>query len=94
MLALSHHLEITRIVIVNVAIDVMHDLAWEKWSPELLLSDHTMLVSAVILRIGRSIVLDQRLSLTLTLLRLTIDRLIDSDDLLRSSLAISLADVS
>ena len=93
VLALSHHLEIARIVVVNVTIDVMHNLAREKWSPELFLSDHTMLVSAVVLRIGRSIVLDQRLSLTFTLLRLTIDRLIYSDDLLRSPLAISRTDV-
>jgi len=58
VLTLSHHLEIARIVIPNVTIDVVHDLTAPEWSPELLLSDHTMLVSAVMLRIGRSIGLD------------------------------------
>ena len=94
VLALSHHLEIARIVVVNVPIYMMYDLTVMQWPPEHFLSDHAMSVSAVILRIGRSIWLDQRLSLTLALLGLKIDRPIDSDDLLGSSLAIGLADVS
>lgn len=94
VLALSHYLEIARIVVPDVTIDVVHDLTAPEWSPELLLSYHTMLVSTVVLRIGRSIWLDQRLTMTLALLRLTIDRLIDPDDLLGSSLTISLADIS
>jgi hypothetical protein len=94
VLTLSHHLEIARIVVANVPIDMMHDLTGHERSPELFLSDHTMLVSAVVLRIGRSIGLDQRLTMTLALLGLKIDRPIDSDDLLGSSLAIGLPDVS
>lgn len=94
MLTLSHHLEIARIIIPNVAIDVVHDLTRHERSPELFLSDHAMLVSAVVLRIGRSIRLDQRLTLTLALLRLKVNRPIDPGDLLGSAFAIGLADVS
>jgi hypothetical protein len=94
VLTLSHYLEIARIVVSLITIDVVHDLTRHERSPELLLSDHTMLVSTVVLRIRRSIRLEQRLTLTLALLRLKVDRPIDSDDLLGSALAIGLTDVS
>ena len=87
VLALSHHLEIARIVVPLVTVNVMHDLTRLKRSPEHFLSDHAMFVPTVELSVIRTIVFNLRLSLFFTLLRCSVDRLVHPNYQLGSPLS-------
>ena len=53
-LGLQHH-DVVRMVVSFVPIDVMDDFSRKKFSPQDLLSDNAMFMSAILLRIGDSL---------------------------------------
>jgi hypothetical protein len=130
MLTLGHYLQITRIVVSLVSVDVVNNLAGFQRSPEHLFSDDAMFMPSVILAItgGRFVEsdlamafplfgrhlnrrsrsqlsrgrnfrsfnrrsTDERFSTTLDFLGEIVDRLVHSDNLIRSPFAIALGDV-